>query len=149
MPRSSLKLRRATIHDADLLLEWRNDPQTKKGSHNINEIQRDEHISWLTKIIKNTNRRLLIAEYNGVPVGTIRVDHSDGGAHELSWTVAPNARGKGLGKRMVALLANSIAEPIRAEVKAGNKASICIAEYAGMKYDREENGVLFYSRAVL
>ncbi len=144
----AIKLRAATLYDADLLLELRNDPQTRKASHNTDEVQRDEHISWLTNTLKNTSRRLFIAEYNGVPIGTIRSDYSNG-VYELSWTVSPNARGKGLGKSMVAILANSIAEPIRAEVKTGNKASMRIAEYAGMKYDREENGILYYKRASL
>ena len=100
-------------------------------------------------ITSNTNRRLLIAEESGVPIGTIRADYSDG-MFELSWTVAPNARGRGVGKIMVALLASQIVEPIRAEVYAGNEASMRIAEYAGMLYDREEeNGLLHYRRTAL
>ena len=132
-----------------MLLEWRNDPQTRKASHNTDEVWRDEHISWLTKTLNNTNRRLLIAEESGVPIGTIRADYSDG-MFELSWTVAPNARGCGMGKIMVALLASQITEPIRSEVYAGNEASMRIAEYAGMLYDREEeNGLLHYRRTAL
>ena len=88
------------------------------------------------------------AEENRLPVGTIRAYYSQG-EHELSWAVAPNARGRGLGKRMVALLANQITDPIRAEIKADNEASMRIAEYAGMKYVREENGVLHYRREAL
>jgi len=144
----TIRLRSATIQDTDLLLEWRNDPQTRKVSHHTAEVQRDEHISWLTKTLNNANRRLFVAEENGVPVGTVRADLSDG-VYELSWTVAPNARGRGVGKRMVALLASQISGPIRAEVKAGNASSIRIAEYAGMEYDREDNGVLHYRRPAL
>ena len=88
-----MKLRTATIQDAELLLEWRNDPQTRKSSHTTHEVQKEEHIAWLNLTLTNTNRRLLIAEESGVPVGTIRADYSDG-MFELSWTVAPNARGR-------------------------------------------------------
>ncbi len=102
----------------------------------------------MTKTVNDANRRLFVAEENGVPVGTVRADLSDG-VYELSWTVAPNARGRGVGKRMVALLASQISAPIRAEVKAGNSSSIRIAEYVGMQYDREDNGVLHYRRAAL
>ncbi|HSP07591.1 MAG TPA: GNAT family N-acetyltransferase [Acidobacteriota bacterium] len=144
----TITLRSATIEDADLLLEWRNDPQTRKSSHNTAEVQRDEHISWLTKTLNNTHRRLFVAEENGVPVGTVRADFSDG-VYELSWTVAPNARGHGVAKRMVALAARQISEPIRAEVRAGNIASARIAEHAGMEFDREADGVLHYRRAAL
>jgi RimJ/RimL family protein N-acetyltransferase len=141
-------LRSATIQDADLLLEWRNDPETRKASHNTAKVQRDEHISWLSRTLNNPNRRLFVAEEDGVPVGTVRADLSEG-VWELSWTVAPNARRRGVAKRMVALLAYQISDPIRAEVKAGNLASARIAEHAGMKFDREANGVLHYVRAAL
>jgi RimJ/RimL family protein N-acetyltransferase len=141
-------LRSATIQDTDLLLEWRNDPETRRASHNTAEVQRDEHISWLSRTLNNPNRRLFVAEEDGVPVGTVRADLSEG-VWELSWTVAPSARGRGVAKRMVALLAHQISDPIRAEVKAGNLASARIAEDAGMKLDREANGVLHYVRAAL
>ncbi|MGA1825264.1 MAG: GNAT family N-acetyltransferase [bacterium] len=144
----TITLRSATMQDADLLLEWRNDPETRKASHNTAEVQRDEHISWLTKTLNNANRRLFVAEENGAPIGTVRADLSEG-VWELSWTVAPNARGRGVAKRMVALLAHQIPEPIRAEVKAENMASARIAIHAGMKFDRTEDGVLHYRRTAL
>jgi len=144
----TMTLRPATTQDADLLLEWRNDPETREASHNTVEVLRDEHISWLTKTLNNSNRRLLIAEENGVPVGTVRADLAEG-IWELSWTVAPVARGQRVGKRMVVLLAHQISEPIRAEIKAGNIPSARIAEYAGMVFDREVDGVLHYRRAAL
>lgn len=144
----NISLRLATIQDADLLLKWRNDPQTRKASHNKAEVQREEHISWLTRTLSNSSRRLYIAEENGAPVGTVRSDFSEG-VWELSWTVSPSARGRGVAKRMVAVLANQISEPIRAEVKTGNTASARIAEYAGMEFDREVDAVLHYRRAAL
>lgn len=77
--------------------------------------------------------------------GFCRADHSDGVA-ELSWTVAPERRGKGVGSRMVSLAASQIDGPIRAEVKAGNEASRKIAEAAGMTLEREDGGVLYFAR---
>jgi RimJ/RimL family protein N-acetyltransferase len=144
----NISLRPATAQDADLLLEWRNDPETRKASHNTSEVQRDEHISWLSRTLNNPGRRLYVAEENGVPVGTVRADLSEG-VWELSWTVSPNARGRGVAKRMVAVLVQQISEPVRAEVKAGNIASARIAEHAGMEFERETNGVLHYKRAAL
>ena len=57
--------------------------------------------------------------------------------------------GVGVGNIIVALLASQIVEPIRAEIYTGNDASIRIAEYAGMLYNREENGLLHYVRTTL
>ncbi|CAK0764063.1 N-acetyltransferase domain-containing protein [Gammaproteobacteria bacterium] len=143
-----ITLRLATIQDADLLLEWRNNPETRKASHHGAEIKREEHISWLTKTLDNQNRKLLVAEKSGTPVGVVRADFSEG-VWELSWTVAPNARGYGVAKQMVKMLAMLISEPIRAEIKVDNKASVRIAENAGLKFSRQSNGVLHYRRAAL
>jgi len=143
-----LTLRPATLLDSDLLLDWRNDAQTREASHNTAAVRTDEHVGWLSKTLEDPSRRLFVAEEAGCPVGTVRASLSDG-VWELSWTVAPNARGRGLAKRMVAKLAQQISEPIRAEVKADNVASARIAEYAGMELDREAAGVLLYRRAAL
>jgi RimJ/RimL family protein N-acetyltransferase len=143
-----ITLRPATMKDADMLLDWRNDTQTRKASHSTSEVVKEEHVAWLSKTLVNANRKLLVAEENGASVGTVRADFSEG-LWELSWTVAPNSRGQGVAKRMVALLANEITEPIRAEVKIENIASARIAEYAGMAFDREVEGVCHYSREAL
>lgn len=86
-----------------------------------------------------------MAEIDGVPVGTVRVDSEELG-YELSWAVSTTMRSSGIGKAMVSQLAKDIPESIRAEIKTGNVASIRIAENAGMAFEREEKGVLHYRR---
>lgn len=54
----TIRLRPATINDADILLEWRNDPETRIASHNTAEVQRNDHISWLSRTLSNPDRRL-------------------------------------------------------------------------------------------
>ena len=139
-------LRPATMDDANMLLEWRNDPETRDASHSMAIIQKGDHLSWLARTLNDPDRRLYIAEANGDPVGTVRADYKDD-AWELSWTVSPHARGRGLAKQMVAVVANQIPGTIRAEVKKGNIASVRIAEYVGMEFEREEDGVCYYKRA--
>ena len=140
-----ITLRMATLKDADILLSWRNEPETRIASHKTSQVNMNEHAVWLSRTLRNTDRRLFIAEEDGHPVGTIRADCLDG-VWELSWTVDPGARGRGVAKRMVTLLSQKIKEPIRAEVKTGNIASARIAEYAGMELEREVSGVLYYFR---
>ena len=144
----TITLRSATIQDAEMLYNWRNDPETRKASHSTSQVIKDEHIAWLTKTLSNAKRRLFVAEEDGTPVGTVRADLSEG-VWELSWTVAPNARGRGVAKQMVTLLAQQISEPIRAKVKAGNIASAQIAGFSGMSFNREVEGVFHYSREAL
>ena len=142
----NLSLRPASLEDAQMLLKWRNDKVTRMASHTTEEIKLEKHIEWLRAVLKNKNRYLYIAEENGISVGTVRADY-DNDTYELSWTVSPHARGKGVGKRMVSLLVNRIKKPIRAEVKKGNEASSKIAEFSGMKFLKEgSNGVLHYQR---
>ena len=140
-----LELRLADINDADLLLAWRNDPQTRKDSHSSNVISRDNHLAWLAKITTDPMRKLYIAIEHDIPVGTARATY-DNRTWELSWTVAPEARGRGVAKRMVRTLAEQITEPIRAEIKPGNQASIRVAEYAGLTFAQEIDGILHYQR---
>jgi RimJ/RimL family protein N-acetyltransferase len=143
-----LYLRLATLEDAKILFEWRNDPQVRAGSHNQAEISFEDHLAWLEGSLANPDRKLYIAEEDGISVGTVRSDWADG-TYTLSWTVGPEARGKGVGKRMVSLLVKQIREPIRAEVKVGNLASMKISQEAGMQLDYIKNGVMYFSRKTL
>jgi hypothetical protein len=126
-------------------LEWRNNPVTREASHNTSLVSEDEHIQWLTRVLAGENRKLYVAEIDGVPVGTVRVD-SESLGYELSWTVSPAMRGSGIGMAMVTENANGISGSIRAEIKVGNIPSIRIAEEAKMVFEREENGVLHFGR---
>lgn len=143
----AITLRPATLQDAELLLAWRNDPQTRQSSHNSDEISLATHLVWLDASLANPSRQIFIAESEGQPLGSLRVDRQDDGVSELSWTVAPAARGQGVGKRMLAAMLSGIEGPVRAEVKAGNVASMRIAESAGLVLVREEQGVLHYAKA--
>lgn len=140
-----LSLRPASIDDANILFQWRNNIETRIASHINNKINWDEHIKWLKLTLENKNKKLFIAEEHGIAVGTVRAEYADN-ACKLSWTVSPDTRGKGIGKKMLGLLANKINEPIHAEIKKGNEASSRIAEHSGMKLVREDNNILYYQR---
>jgi RimJ/RimL family protein N-acetyltransferase len=86
-----------------------------------------------------------MAEVDGTPVGTVRADF-DGHHFELSWTIAPEARGRNIGKAMVFELAQRLNSPIRAEIKKENLASVRVARFLGMSLDREYNGFLHFSK---
>ena len=129
-------LRPATMADAGLLLRWRNDPATRAASVNPAEVGRQEHLAWLEASLRSPTRTLLVAELDGAPVGTVRIDR--GAETELSWTVAPGHRGKGLGKAMV-----QAAVPegdVVARIARDNAASQAIALAAG--FTLEEDGAL-------
>lgn len=92
-----LVARPATLLDADLLFEWRNDVGTRSGSRSPHEVSRDDHVAWLSRAVDSGERQLLVVEDEGCPVGTVRWDHLRGTDWEVSITVAPEARRRGLG----------------------------------------------------
>ncbi len=142
------RLRPARLDDAGLLFAWRVDPGTRAASHRTGALQFDDHLSWLRRSLADPNRQILVAERDGLPVATVRAELS-GGVWELSWTVAPEQRGRGVGRAVVATLARRIRDPIMAEIKVNNIASRRIAEHAGMRLVHEENGILHFERPMI
>lgn len=125
-------LRPATLEDADLLFLWRNDPETRKNSHSTEEVPYENHIAWLRSSLTNPRRRLVIGVAE-VPIGTVRYDWQDEKHQtvELSWTIAPEHRGKGFGTRMVAEAIKYHHGNIVAQIKDSNVPSIAIARNNG------------------
>lgn len=141
----NMKFRLAELLDSEILLKLRNDPVTRSGSHHSEKISQKDHDRWFNATLKDPNIQLYVFEIDKKFVGTVRSDF-DEGTYKLSWTVAPEERGKGIGKKMVSLLANELKTPIRAEVKESNIASIKIAKFIGMTLNFKNNGILYFSK---
>lgn len=122
-----MKLRAATMEDARLLFDWRNDEETRKQSRNAGVLEFDSHCKWLATQIVEGLAPLIALDPD--PVGTVRIAKSG----EMSWTVAPEKRGQGYGTKMVKLAARRAENPW-AEIKEDNIASRKIAEAAGIKF---------------
>ena len=130
-PSPSVELRRATVEDWEFLLAWRNDPATRAASRNVRPVAKDEHLNWLSRFLANPKNSLLIAESEGTPVGTVRFDR--GVPREISWTVAPDWRGKGIGKAMIRKAVDSASQSLRASVRTSNISSRRLAEAVGFE----------------
>jgi Acetyltransferase (GNAT) domain len=66
---------------------------------------------------------------------------------EMSWTVAPEHRGKGVGAAIVQLAVSRMTgERVFAEIKAANFASRRIAEKSGFRLREDRDGMLVYWR---
>lgn len=141
-----LSLRKVTFEDWPLLLEWRNDEETRNNSHTTALVAEESHKNWLKHALEDSSKQLYIAEEDGIPVGTVRADFDEAlNDYLLSWTTSPDARGKGTGKRMVKTLVDLLNTRIRAEIKSGNTASVKIAEFAGLTLKKEDHRVLYFS----
>ncbi len=139
-----VELRTATLNDAKTLYDWRNDPLTRKNSLNQQEIPFESHQRWLSDVLLDKDRHLLIAlDSSGVAVGTGRADF-DGKFYELSWSIAPNKRGQGLGQKLVRALTDQF-QPAQASIRQDNISSIKIAEAIGFtKVAVTDDGVVLF-----
>ena len=137
---SQLIVRRATADDSDLLLRWRNDPETRLHSKKTGKVSETEHDAWLKRTLGNAAIRLFIAELNGIAVGTVRAN-GEVNSWALSWTVAPESRGKNIGYMAVKTVVEQLPGVIVAEVKVSNPASIQIVKKLGMDCKSAKEGM--------
>jgi RimJ/RimL family protein N-acetyltransferase len=130
MANPELSLRPVTMADAQMLLDWRNDPLTRQNSRTSTLVSRTEHETWLARTLASADYIVRIAEASGEPVGVIRADRTAAG-WELSWTVAPQARERGHGGRMLKRFAAGLDGRLTAVIGRNNSASARIAAKAG------------------
>ena len=133
-------LRPATKVDEALLLAWANDPVTRAAGFRPEPIPADQHAAWFADRLLSTTSRLLIGVADDVPVGQIRLDRLDSGRVEIGIAVAPEMRGRGIGRILLrlgkdearrdpALGSTSLVARIRPE----NAASIALFTGAGFR----------------
>ena len=134
---TALRLRPAEERDAEFLLRVRSDPQTVRASRHRAAPDPDLHALWLAGALADPRRALYVAEEleapdtgqwaRWVPVGYGRVDDLRHGVSELSLALAPEARGRGLARRVIE--AATALDPHRcrvwhAEVRRENSRSL-------------------------
>ncbi|MCY0094719.1 GNAT family N-acetyltransferase [Hoeflea ulvae] len=94
-----MQLRPATPDDAQRLFDWRNDDVTRQMSVSPDPVDWDGHVAWLSARLERAAPGLYIAEADtGDAVGSVRID-----GDEISYTVAPAHRGKGVATAMLVL----------------------------------------------
>jgi UDP-2,4-diacetamido-2,4,6-trideoxy-beta-L-altropyranose hydrolase len=135
-------LRLATEADLAELLRWRNDPETRHFRNDSRLIEPDEHTAWLERR-QRSESRVHICEYAGQPVGNITLDVSARGC-ELGWIIAPEWRGRGIGKAMVmaAIKVMPFDQPLWCKMRDDNIASSRLAESCGFRLRGRDGAML-------
>jgi RimJ/RimL family protein N-acetyltransferase len=98
--RQTVSLRRARIADSERLLDWRNDPETRRWYIQPDRVPRRHHQAWLARKLADRNCRIYIAESRSAAVGQLRLERA-GRAAEVSLSVDGAARGRGMGALML------------------------------------------------
>lgn len=136
-------LRPANLNDENRLLFWRNDPVTRQASLTQHIIGKKEHAKWLRNCLSDPSRKIYVAEKNGIPVGTFRIDSQEEWLF-LSWTIAPSWRHRGLGREMVESVRIDDHKALKAVIRKNNVPSTKLALYMGLSLQSEEEDLLFY-----
>lgn len=145
MGNDRVHLRAAVASDAERLLKWRNDPETRSASRSTQLVTPAEHVHWLEALIEDPDRRLLVAEQGSEAVGQVRFDRRYAYRYEVSISVAPELRGRGHGLRILTaacewLWRNTSATEIVARIRLGNERSARMFRAAGFSEPQREEG---------
>ena len=132
-----IKLRPATLSDARLLFDWRNDPSTYCQFRIAEPVTWAEHHAWLTMMLRNGSE-ILIAEKEREPIGVVRFRMTAEAwvnpprpAWDISVTIDNKFRGQGLGYLVLRMATKENRLPLIAEIKRINTASVRIFERCG------------------
>jgi UDP-2,4-diacetamido-2,4,6-trideoxy-beta-L-altropyranose hydrolase len=97
------QFRPARLSDARLLLDWRNDPETRSVSFRSDLIDWDTHVNWLqARLASGRSHIHVIEDPDCRPIGQIRFERdSTEGQTQMSIFLTSSARGRGLGTAFI------------------------------------------------
>jgi L-amino acid N-acyltransferase YncA len=145
-----LTIRLARLDDAERLWSWRNDPDTRRASHNTDAVTLDQHTRWFEHSLSQNDSIMLILELQGEAIGTVRFDKRRDAYLEVIINIAPQARAKKLGaaclREACNFILNKRATGFHAEIRLENTASIRIFQQYGFREFGSKGGFLLFRR---
>jgi UDP-2,4-diacetamido-2,4,6-trideoxy-beta-L-altropyranose hydrolase len=133
-----LKLRLVREGDRQLLFEWADDPAARAASFHSATFSWEGHVRWFSERLRDSGSVIYIGENAaGKPLGLVRF-HIKGEIAVLSVNVAPEVRGIGWGRRLIAFATHALVrahsvQRIDAFVKLGNDASVRLFDAIGYR----------------
>lgn len=128
MSTAPLTMRDARIDDCERVFAWNCAPEVRALSGDPRIIELADHRVWYQRRL--SGGPMWIVEDGGLPVGVVRIDP---GA-DITWisiALAPEARGRGIGRRAIRAACDAYAQPIYAAIRVRNSASRSAFEACG------------------
>ena len=149
-------LRKATAQDAQNLFEWANDPTVRFYAFDQNKIEWSGHMQWFQRKLDSKECLILILEQGGSAKGQIRFDYVQG-RWQIDYSIAPNQRGKGLGRLIVqkglSFLADSLINEecyeVYGDVKTSNIASCKVFRSLGFSEKSVHSDVVHFKKKII
>lgn len=129
-------LRPASMRDADTLFAWRNDPVTLACFKSTAAVPREDHDRWMQFNVSQgyPQHLVLIAQSENESIGVVRFDADRGDVmvFNVSITIAPKYRGKGLAGDILASACGHMQDyTLNADIRIDNIPSQRIFEGCG------------------
>ena len=126
-----LIVRPATLQDAELVWQWRNDLTTRSYSRNTGFIAWKDHLAWFAAVVGSPDRVVsMVLGATSDPIAVVRFDRLS--ATTADWLVnlnlRPESRGLGLGRPVLLAACRTFfdrqgQQRLRAEIHPRNIAS--------------------------
>tara|TARA_X000000950_G_scaffold289404_1_gene412959 strand:+ start:24606 stop:25463 length:858 start_codon:yes stop_codon:yes gene_type:complete len=142
-------IRKATILDSKVILEWRNDPLTRSMFFENSKINFNEHNKWFKKNLNSKSNLMFIGEISKKKFGICRFDLNKRKKYaEISINLNPKFRGKGLSKKFlkesIKIYSKINMVDLIARVKVINLNSIKLFEKNNFIKKRTKANEIFY-----
>ena len=118
--------------ESDVLLfwNWANDPDVRNNAFHSEEIPLHAHKIWFAERLRDASAALFVIESSEGAIGQVRLE-DNGGAKQISYSIARQFRGKGLGCTILSMALNGVMGRLVAEVKMQNIPSIRVFKKLG------------------
>ncbi len=123
-----ITMRDAQLDDCERVFAWNCAPEVRALSGDPRIIELADHTRWFQRRLRSGP--MWIVEDAGAPVGVVRLDPG-GDVTWISIALAPEARGRGIGRRAIRAACEAYQQPIHATIRATNAASRACFEASG------------------
>ena len=139
----NFNLRRIKISDWELLLDWRNDDNTRHWFFDESVVDKESHIKYIKNVVNSDYIEQYILFVNEQPAGTIKSIY-DEGIYTLSYLIDNKFRKKGLSIIMMQLFLYDKQGVFVCKIKKANISSIKMVERVGYTKQSSTNNILTY-----